>query len=224
MRIFLSYRREDAAAWAGRLRDALAQRFGEDNIFQDVVMMRPGENFAEVIKSAVIRSDVALAVIGPRWLTAASPDGEPRLNKADDYVHSELVTALALTKRVIPVLVGGASMPSAVQLPEDLKPFGLLHAVTLRDETWRRDVDDLVRALAGEAPKLRRPGWLIVVGLVVGLIVIGATTWRIIEHDGQGSGDLTTTTSPSATAAPSNTRQPRIMPSGYSAHVAAKRA
>ena len=37
MRIFLSYRREDSSAWAGRLRDALSARFGEDNIFQDVV-------------------------------------------------------------------------------------------------------------------------------------------------------------------------------------------
>lgn len=36
MRIFLSYRREDSSAWAGRPHDTLAARFGEQNIFQDV--------------------------------------------------------------------------------------------------------------------------------------------------------------------------------------------
>ncbi len=43
MRIFLSYRREDASAWAGRLNDALARRFGEANIFQDVVAVLPAQ-------------------------------------------------------------------------------------------------------------------------------------------------------------------------------------
>jgi TIR domain len=107
MRIFLSYRREDASAWAGRLRDALAAQFGEENVFQDVATVRPGQRFTDAIDVALSRSDVALAVIGPRWFMAAGDDGEPRLAKSDDYVRAELMAALAHTKQVIPVLVGG---------------------------------------------------------------------------------------------------------------------
>ena len=79
MRIFLSYRRDDSSAWAGRLRDALADEFGKDNIFQDVVAVQPGQDFTDAVDAALSRSDAALAVIGPRWLTAAGVDGEPRL-------------------------------------------------------------------------------------------------------------------------------------------------
>jgi hypothetical protein len=99
MRIFVSYRREDASAWAGRLRDALSAHFGEDNIFQDVVAVQPGQDFTDAVDAALSRSDAALAVIGPQWLTAAGIDGESRLAARNDYVRSELVTALAHTRR-----------------------------------------------------------------------------------------------------------------------------
>jgi hypothetical protein len=113
MRIFLSYRREDSSAWAGRLRDALSARLGEDNIFQDVVAVQPGQDFTDAVDAALTRSDATLVVIRPRWLTAAGVDGEPRLADESDYVRSELVAALASTPSVIPVLVGVAAMPTA---------------------------------------------------------------------------------------------------------------
>src|SRR5262249_30636629 len=144
MRIFVSYRREDASAWAGRLSDALAARFGEQNVFHDVVTLRPGEDFTDAIDSALSTSDVVLAVIGPAWLTAANADGEPRLLTSDDYVRAELAAALAHTKQVVPVLVGGAPMPAAAQLPDELKPLAQRQAVVLDDATWRHDVDRLI--------------------------------------------------------------------------------
>src|SRR5215207_8398557 len=93
LRIFLSYRREDSSARAGRLRDALAARFGERNIFQDVTAVRPGEDFTRAIDAALSQSDVVLVVIGPQWVTSAGPDGEPRLARQDDYVRAELIAA-----------------------------------------------------------------------------------------------------------------------------------
>src|SRR5438093_9482908 len=161
MRIFLSYRREDASAWAGRLRDALAAQFGEENIFQDVATVRPGQKFTDAIDAALSQADVALAVIGPRWLTAAADDGEPRLAKSDDYVRAELRAALAHTKQVIPVLVGGATMPTAGELPEGLEELGLRQAVILHDESWRQDVDGLIRSLRGKPTTVYRRRWLI---------------------------------------------------------------
>jgi hypothetical protein len=203
MRIFLSYRREDSSAWAGRLRDALSARFGEDNIFQDVVAVQPGQDFTDAVDAALSRSDATLAVIRPRWLTAAGVDGEPRLADESDYVRSELVAALASTPSVIPVLVGGAAMPTAARLPDELKPLALLQAVTLRDESWHRDVDDLIRALGGDRLRARPKRWLIAAVLLGGLVAAGAIALMLLNRD--GGGQSSSTTAPSNTAGPSTT-------------------
>jgi hypothetical protein len=47
--IFISYRREDAAYPAGRLRDLLSARFRQSQIFMDVDMA-PGTDFVEAIQ------------------------------------------------------------------------------------------------------------------------------------------------------------------------------
>lgn len=151
MRIFLSYRRDDAAGQAGRLHDALAARFGADAVFQDVATIRPGEDFVHAITTAVDASDVVLVVIGPRWATAAGADGQPRLDDPDDYVRLEVATALAHGGGVIPVTVAGARLPAATDLPEDLRPLTTRQAVDLRDANWGADVNAFIRTLTGES-------------------------------------------------------------------------
>jgi hypothetical protein len=39
-------------------------------VFQDVVAVRPGEQFVDAMDEAVLRSDVMPAVIGPDWLAS----------------------------------------------------------------------------------------------------------------------------------------------------------
>jgi TIR domain len=201
LRIFLSYRRDDSSAWAGRLRDALAARFGEENIFQDVVAVRPGQTFTDAIDAALATSDAVLAVIGPRWLTSAGSDGEPRLAKSDDYLRTELTAALAQTKQLIPVLVGGAAMPTTAQLPESLKPLGLRQAVVLRDASWHQDVDGLIRSLRGEPPTRQRRRWLPAAGAAAALLAAGATVWLLLDHGGATSSSSSEPSSGSATRA-----------------------
>ena len=41
-KVFISYRREETAAYAGRLYDAMVARFGERNVFMDVDLA-PGD-------------------------------------------------------------------------------------------------------------------------------------------------------------------------------------
>ncbi len=183
MRIFVSYRREDSSAWAGRLRDALAVRFGQANIFQDVAAVRPGEDFTDAIGTALSRSDAALAVIGPNWLSAASAHGEPRLADKDDYVRRELVAALAQHKLVIPVLVRNAAMPSAAELADELKPLALLQAVSLRDETWHQDLEGLIDALGGEQPQARPRRWLTITALLTALLAAGGVAALQFDRD-----------------------------------------
>jgi hypothetical protein len=61
--IFISYRREDAPGHAGRLYDALAARFGEEQVFMDL-SMEPGVDFIEQIDAAVGSCRLLVAVVG----------------------------------------------------------------------------------------------------------------------------------------------------------------
>ena len=121
MRVFLSYRRDDAGGYAGRLTDVLLQRLGARSVFHDVTAISPGEDYTVAIERALVDCDAALVVIGPGWLTAESPQGTRRLGESGDYVRLELATILRRDIRAIPVLVGGARLPQAAELPDDLR-------------------------------------------------------------------------------------------------------
>ena len=193
MQVFLSYRRGDVPGHAGRLADALRQRLGTDSVFQDVVAIAPGQDFTAAIDRALDDCDAVLAVIGPGWLAAAAPQGAPRLFDADDYVRLELARALDRNVRVVPVLVGGAALPAASELPDDLKGLVRRQAVVLHDETWHQDVNGLVGSLRGEpaAPTTRRPRWLVPgVAVAAVLVALGAAAlwWGAGSGGGSGGG------------------------------------
>ena len=179
VQVFLSYRRHDAGGYAGRLTDALLQRLGPKSVFQDVTAISPGQDYTEAIDRALGDSDAALVVIGPGWLTAATPHGTPRLLEADDYVHLEVARALERDIRVIPVLVGGARLPEAAQLPDDLQSLVQRQTVELHNETWHHDVDGLVRSLRGApaVPTHRRRRWLVAGTVLITLLALGAGAW-----------------------------------------------
>ena len=46
--IFISYRREDSVAYAGRLYDRLSGHFGKEHVFMDVDTIELGADFVEV--------------------------------------------------------------------------------------------------------------------------------------------------------------------------------
>ena len=189
MRVFLSYRRSDSSAWAGRLRDALASRLGEENVFQDVAAVRPGQSFTAAIEGALSRSDATLAVIGPQWLTATSADGLRHLTDEHDHVRAELSAALRLGGLIVPVLVGQATMPNPEQLPDDLKPLAVLQAVTLSDETWSRDLEDLLEAIGVESRPARTRRMIIVTGAALAAVAVVALAILVRSDGDDGSSD-----------------------------------
>lgn len=146
--IFISYRRADSASEAGRLYDRLVERYGESGVFKDVDSIPPGVRFPEYITEALEASDVALILIGPRWLDASSGWGRRRLDDPADFVRIEIETALRLGIAVIPVLVNGAKMPPAHRLPENLRPLLQQNAVSLRqDPDFSHDVERVFHAV-----------------------------------------------------------------------------
>jgi hypothetical protein len=145
--IFISYRREDSAPYAGRLYDRLSTRFGAEQVFMDVDDIPPGADFATHIDAKVGSCDAMVVVIGKNWLTTRNAKGQLRLSDPNDFVGLEVSLALQRGVLVIPVLVGGAQIPKAEELRADLKPLARRNALTLNDPEFQRDADILVQTL-----------------------------------------------------------------------------
>ncbi|MDX2234306.1 MAG: toll/interleukin-1 receptor domain-containing protein [Hyphomonadaceae bacterium] len=148
--IFIGYRREDTADVAGRIYDALARRFGRARIFKDVDNLKPGADFGAYIRGVLPQCRVFLALIGPHWLDARDDQGRRRLDDPHDWVRVEIETALATPGlTVVPVIVNGARMPRAEEVPPSMQGLLRLHAATVRRDP---DFHDDVRRM-GEAIK-----------------------------------------------------------------------
>src|SRR5271165_4262696 len=145
--IFLSYRRDDTAGFAGRLYDRLHDRFPQNKIFIDVDSIDPGLDFVEAIEANVGASDVLIAVIGKRWLVAANGEGRRRLDNPEDFVRLEIGTALKRGIRVIPVLVEGVLMPQPGELPDDLKLLTRRNAIEVSHTRFSADSERLASAV-----------------------------------------------------------------------------
>src|SRR5919198_255863 len=146
-RMFISYRRDEATAQAGRLFDRLTDRFGDGQVFRDMDSIEPGVDFATVIEEAVAACEVLLVVIGPRWLAAADEQGRRRLDDPDDLVRVEVEAALGRDVRVIPVLIDGGARPRRQELPDSLATLARRNAFVLRNDTFRADAARLVAIL-----------------------------------------------------------------------------
>ena len=146
--IFISYRRGDGGGSAGRLYDRLEQVFGSNRLFFDVDHIPIGADFVELLQQKVDECDVLLAVIGRRWIDARDESGGLRLENHEDFVRIEVARGLSAGKHVVPVLVDGAAMPRADQLPDELKPLARRNAARLSHESFKADCDRLARTLA----------------------------------------------------------------------------
>jgi hypothetical protein len=113
----------------------------------DVAAIEPGRDFRKAIDQSVASCSVLLAIIGQEWLDSKDALGQRRLENANDFVRIELAFALRRDIPVIPVLVRGAKMPRAEQLPDDLKELHYRNAVELTHARWKSDVQVLIRAL-----------------------------------------------------------------------------
>ncbi len=148
--IFVCYRRNDTAGYAGRLVTSLAGRFGHRNVFHDI-RTPPGRDFIEEIEIALNSCAAVLVLIGHRWVEEA----DLKAREGDDIVSMEVATALSIGIPVIPVLLDGAEMPKASELPGDIQSLSRRQAQDLSSNRWDYDVRQLIQILE-TIPKLRR--------------------------------------------------------------------
>jgi formylglycine-generating enzyme required for sulfatase activity len=146
--IFISYRRVDSSDVTGRIYDRLVATFDRNSVFKDVDSIPFGVDFREHLDGAVSQCQVCLVVVGRTWLEAKDEAGRRRLDSTQDFVRIEIESALKRKIPVIPVLVGGASMPGPEQLPPSLEPLAYRNGAQVRsDPDFHRDMDRLIAGI-----------------------------------------------------------------------------
>ncbi|MEM7253959.1 MAG: toll/interleukin-1 receptor domain-containing protein [Pseudomonadota bacterium] len=148
-RVFISYRRSGAAGHAGRLFDRLRDRRFGQNLFMDVANIEPGEVFERAIEARIAHSNIMLVVIDPTWVECRDGSDQRRLDNPDDYVRIEVQLGLDAELTIVPVLVGGAQMPRANDLPSALRGLSGRNAFSLTDAHFHRDVEALASWIEG---------------------------------------------------------------------------
>jgi hypothetical protein len=176
-RVFISYRRSDSEAEAGRLFDFLERALGARNVFKDVDSIAPGVDFRRAVAAYIEKSDVFLLIMGRFWADARNEKGERRLEQPGDFVRMEIQAALSKGVRIIPVLIQGARMPVEADVPEEIAPVLYINALHLRsDPDFRRDCGRLLAEI--KAGRVRRRA----AGVAVGAGVILAVSAAIYTH------------------------------------------
>jgi hypothetical protein len=167
--IFISYRRSDSAPEAGRIFDRLVRNFPRRRLFMDVDGLQPGSIFPTVLKEKITACDDFIVVIGPAWLSATDEQGVRRLDNPKDFVRLEVEMALRSKVHLVPVLVGGARMPHARDLPDTLRALAELHALDLSNHRFGHDVKLLVKSLVASKKRAR---WRALTAIVLGILLV----------------------------------------------------
>ena len=200
-RIFISYRSSDGKKDADRLCADLSRLYGEDQVFFDKQDLRGGHSWRSAIMAALGTRPVVLLLVTPDLLGMAHPEGGRRIDRDDDPIRGEVLTAQTHGATIIPLLTEGVLMPATADIPAPLRFLKESHALKLRTEDWADDLDKIVVDLAshGIHPLAKHPdnngparrGWLQrmqrgfmwIGGIFVGLVVIGL----LVPEDEEGA-------------------------------------
>jgi hypothetical protein len=189
-RIFISYRSSDGKKDADRLCADLSRLYGADQVFFDKQDLRGGHSWRSAIMAALGTRPVVLLLVTPELLDMAHPEGGRRIDRDDDPIRGEVLTAQANGATIVPLLTEGMLMPATADIPGPLRFLKESHALKLRTEDWADDLDKIVADLASHGihplvprepvrPEKRswlhrmQRGFMWIGGIFVGLIVIG---------------------------------------------------
>lgn len=100
--IFISYCRDPDREAAGRLRDNLAERFGEDEVFLDESSIG-SEEWANRIRAELQRCRLMICVVSVKWKERLKSP----IKRRDDWVVEEIKTAIGRDVPIMPILING---------------------------------------------------------------------------------------------------------------------
>ncbi|MCC5598393.1 4a-hydroxytetrahydrobiopterin dehydratase [Nostoc favosum] len=138
--IFVSYRRADSAAEAGRLHSTILRELGRNTVFMDTSSIEPGTQWSKELEEALQKAQIVIVVIGTEWIRISDEFGLRRIDQEDDWVRQEIEFALREDKKLLPLLVRGAKMPPSNKLPTSISALTRRQAVDIRDAYWDHDI------------------------------------------------------------------------------------
>ena len=199
--VFISYRREDTEGQARALFQDLVARLGRDSVFMDVDSIGLGRDFRAVLQERLATCDVMLALIGRDWVDGKDKAGRRRLDNPGDFVRIEIAAALKRNIPVTPLLLHGAQMPTAEQLPEDLSDLPYRNGFELSHNRWDSDVQELFKRLclvtrndtpsgakadsAAPTPQPAKKPWLAIAGAAAVAIAVAVGGFLYYEKISQ---------------------------------------
>jgi len=138
--IFISYRRSDCLFKADRLSERLGRQF---KVFRDIDCLPPAVDWGKTIESELAACAVQIVIIGKMGLQGAATS-EASTDGHVSWFLKEIEEGLRLDVTILPVLVDGAELPSSAGLAPSLTPLLQRHCLTLSDQSWRRDVEEMI--------------------------------------------------------------------------------
>jgi hypothetical protein len=159
--VFINYRIVDQPVGAAAIAAFLADRFGPDRVFRDVVSLAAGDDYPTALRDALAQADALVAVIGPNWATLTDEHGTRLIDREHDWVRREIADALRRGIPVIPVLLtdtpANATPPRPEDLPADIARLARVQAMEISQKRFGADVARLADALVTKVPQLIAP-------------------------------------------------------------------
>jgi TIR domain len=143
----ICYRHEDSSIWAQQLCDHLALDFVDSQMVAFHDKAEPNSDLERQLEDCVSSCAVCLLIIGRNWLNARTVDGQRRLDNPADIVRRVTDAALKEQKRIIPILVEGAIMPPAAELPATLEALSSRQALMVGYHLSPGDMRSLALAI-----------------------------------------------------------------------------
>ncbi|QUQ64600.1 toll/interleukin-1 receptor domain-containing protein [Kutzneria sp. CA-103260] len=154
-RVFLSFRKADSRWMRDRVYQALTARFGASEVFKSGGSIPAGADYAEILRRQAAECELMLVLIGPAWLDIRGDDGVRLIDRAHDWVRVEIATALKAGNRVVPVLLGDATMlPAAAALPDEIADLARLQFLRVPETHLADELDRLCADVTALMPDL----------------------------------------------------------------------
>lgn len=144
----------DGRPFIDRLKSALEQ-LGFVDVFVDTAEIKAGDHFEGRIHRAIANCDVFVPLIGKRWmhlLTERIESGER------DVLSREIATAFRLERDIVPLLIDGADMPRANELPGEISQLANVDGEPVASDASAERIAATLSPAAHQASRARRLG------------------------------------------------------------------
>jgi len=174
-RIFISYRRADLV-FARTIYGALADAFGRDQVFFDLLEIGTAEDFVQRLNRELARTDVFIAIVGRNWHLGR------RLFDPQDFVRREIMAALDARIPAFPVLEPGVPLPPESEIPNELRPLLRLNGPTIdAGPHFEHSLQVLVKKVRELLPT--RPRLLLLALITAILVIVGIGAVFFIDQN-----------------------------------------